>query len=146
MCFGYDELMPETIDQASRNRNAACEKYEYFEKLQTQDIDSDIATITHALDIQNEMAANQAAGRIGCYSMRDFVWTAPSDYRGDKIAIWRAWNPNDETIDQALKADDLRAILDGLNALKEHKQKQARAYWKRFGGSKLHAWTYSMND
>lgn len=146
LCFGYDELMPETIDQASRNRNAACEKYEYFEKLQTQDIDSDIATITHALDIQNEMAANQAAGRIGCYSMRDFVWTAPSDYRGEKIAIWRAWNPNDETIDQALKADDLRAILDGLNALKEHKQKQARAYWKRFGGSKLHAWTYSMND
>ena len=43
-------------------------------------------------------------------------------------------------------AQHKNAILDGLQAQKEYKQRQARTYWKRFGGSKLHAWTYSMND
>lgn len=142
LCFGYDELIPETVDQAGRNRSAAVNKYDYFEKCQTAEIDRDIAQIERALAAQNEMAK----GGINCFSMSDFIWTAPNDWRGDKIAIWRRWNPNDETIDQALKADDLRAILDGLKAQKEYKQKQARIYWKRFGGSKLHAWTYSVND
>lgn len=71
--------------------------------------------------------------------------TIPSATTRDMLKS-RAWNPNNEPADKALQIDDLRAILDGLNAQKEHKQKQARAYWKRFGGSKLHAWTYSMND
>lgn len=146
LCFGYDELMPETIEQAGRNRNAACEQYDYFERLQCQEIDNDIERIERAIKAHEQAAANHAAGQCAFYSMGDLIFTARNDYRGDKIACWRAWNPNNEPADKALQIDDLRAILDGLNAQKEYKQKQARAYWKRFGGSKLHAWTYSVND
>lgn len=146
LCFGYNELDADTVAQAGRNRDAATSQYDYFEKLQTTEIDHDIATVERALTVQQEIAENKTTGRIGFYSMRDFIWTVSNDWRGDKIAGWRDWNPNNEPVDQALKADDLRAILDGLKAQKEHKQKQARTYWKRFGGSKLHAWTYSVND
>lgn len=146
LCFGYNELCAETVEQASRNRNAACEQYDYFERLQCQEIDNDIERIERAIKAHEQAAANHAAGQCAFYSMGDLIFTARNDYRGDKIACWRAWNPNNEPADKALQIDDLRAILDGLNAQKEYKQKQARAYWKRFGGSKLHAWTYSMND
>ena len=146
LCFGYDELCAETVEQASRNRNAACEQYEYFERLQCQEIDNDIERITRAIKAREQAAADHAAGQCAFCSMRDLVFTARNEYRGDKIAIWRTWNPNNEPADKALQIDDLRAILDGLQAQKEYKQRQARTYWKRFGGSKLHAWTYSVND
>lgn len=146
LCFGYDELCADTVEQANKNRNAVCEQYEYFEKLQCGKIDREIEQIQRAINAREQAEKDLADGHCAFYSMSDLIFTARNDWRGDKIAHWRAWNPNNEPADKALQIDDLRAILDGLNAQKEHKQKQARAYWKRFGGSKLHAWTYSMND
>lgn len=146
LCFGFDELRSETIEQSNHSAHAAQNEYTFFENLQTQEIDRDIEIVTRALNVQNEIAENRATGRFGCYSARDFVYVYPNTWRGEKLAGWQAYNPDNKPIEQAINAADLRAILDGLNAQKEYKQKQARTYWKRFGGSKLHTWTYSVND
>ncbi len=142
LCFGYDERVDGSTDDAERRRDATKTNYDYFERLQCVEIDRDIETITRALDVQEE----RANGVLGCYSARDFVFIFVNDWRGPQIADWKAYNPEAQPIEQAAGVDDLRAILAGLNALREHKQKQARTYWKRFGGSKLHAWTFSTND
>lgn len=146
LCFGFDELRSETIEQSNHSAHAAENDYNFFESLQTQEIDREIATIERAIAAREQAAADHAAGQCAFYSMGDLIFTARDTWRGDKITHWRAWNPNNEPADNALELDDLRAILDGLNAQKEYKQKQARTYWKRFGGSKLHTWTYSVND
>jgi len=141
LCFGYDELQPETVDSAREHCNKASTQYETFENLQTRYIDRDIERIERALAVQQE----KDSGAMGCYSMCDFVWEQPNDWRGELLADYTLHN-SDWDSTTAMNAADLQAVLDGLKAKREYVQKQARTYWKRFGGSKLHCWTYSVND
>ena len=140
LCFGYDELCTDTVTQAQRNRDSATTDYSYFERLQCGQIDREIATIEQAIKTRQEIAAGEP------FSPNRLVYIVANDWRGGNVAGWQAWNPQNKPIDQAASMDDLRAILAGLKEQREHIQKASATYWKRFGGSKLHAWTYSTND
>jgi hypothetical protein len=140
LCFGYDELCADTVTQAQRNRDSATTDYSYFERLQCQETDRDIETIEQAIKTRQEIAAGEP------FNPNRLVYIVANDWRGGNVAGWQAWNPQNKPLDQAASIDDLRAILAGLKEQREHIQKASATYWKRYGGEKLHAWTYSMND
>jgi hypothetical protein len=142
LCFGYDELCADTVDRANKNANAATTDYTYFERLQCGEINRDIETIERAIKSRDEYDS----GARCCFGVNDFVYIYPNTWRGDKLAEWRQFNPEHKPIDESASAADLRAILAGLNEQREHIKKASATYWKRYGGEKLRAWTYSMND
>lgn len=42
--------------------------------------------------------------------------------------------------------EDIEVIKSGIQEQIDYLTKRCAAYWKRYGGSKLHTWTYSIND
>lgn len=44
------------------------------------------------------------------------------------------------------RPDDIEVIKSGIQEQIDYLTKRCAAYWKRYGGSKLHTWTYSIND
>lgn len=142
LCFGYNGLSMDDYNSARDSSNAASTKYDFFEQLQCREINHQIETVEHALDARNDYDNNART----CFACDDFVFITPNTWRGEKIADWTAYNRDHRPIDQAASADDLRAILDGLKAQRDHIKKASATYWKRYGGAKLHTWTYDIND
>lgn len=47
---------------------------------------------------------------------------------------------------QIASSEDIEVIKSGIQEQIDYLTKRCAAYWKRYGGSKLHTWTYSVND
>lgn len=63
-------------------------------------------------------------------------WTAMDRERKD---LYKTQNLREAT------KEEIRQILQIFYEMKENLTKRCETYWKRFGGSKLHAWTYWIN-
>lgn len=141
-CYSYNELDYETVDKADDLANSVCSDYDFFQAEQLDEINKEIEIYQHAIEIQKR----KEAGELSYWCGNDLVFLYPDTWRGEKIASAQCWNPENKTIEEALKIDDLQLLLEAWQEMKEKKIKQCKTYWKRYGGSKLHSWTYSIND
>lgn len=142
LCYGYG--YGTSYEDASDLAEAACTKYDFFESEQLRDTNRWIEAIKRAIKTTKTINEAYRDHKCCCFCHGDLIWMRKGCYRGENIAD-RDFDYNLQSKD-ALCVADLESLLEGYKALAEYVKKRAKAYWKRFGGSKLHTWTYDRND
>lgn len=142
LCYGYGYGI--SYEDAGELAEAARTEYDFFESEQLREVNRWIKSITRAIDTTKMIEESYRDHKCCCFGHDDLIWMRKGCYRGELIAD-RCFDNNLEAKD-ALCLADLESLLEGYKALAEYIKKRAKAYWKRFGGSKLHTWTYDRND
>lgn len=142
-CYSFDEVgNPDSIQTSNNCCYEIQRNYDTFEKAQTADIDDMIESVNKAM---KELADLDNGG---CFISRDLLIFQPETYRSQSqnIGHLRGMYSDSDTLEMALKKPDLEKVLAGLKEQREYKVKQSKTYWKRYGGSKLKTWTFSIWD
>lgn len=138
-CYSFDELRPESYEDCREQCDSVRNEYRAFLAENTYEIRRRIRALEKILERNGEGD--------------EFVWIVPAyrDYGkgnefvhysyGQHYQVKRFW-------DGIEKADieDVKKILEVEEELLRYVEKKCESYWKRYGGSKLHVWSYSVND
>lgn len=136
--FCYGEDGGESLNRAISNCYAVEHKLEVFIRENIKRIERDIYDLKEMLKEINQT----------CWIRRAWIGNKYSG-ESNKLKFWTILYSGREDaykggIRQATK-DDLEKILKLYEEFKEYRIKQCKTYWKRYGGSKLHTWTYWEN-
>lgn len=128
-CYSYDEVADcrghlDTMGRASRACDSVKSNYDIFLAENLQYLKRDLDSIN---DGYRPIYLNRLNG------MESPNVVSYSGYRNGM----NGWVASPE---------DIAVIKSGLEEQIAYLTKQCATYWKRFGGSKLKTWTYSIND
>ena len=136
--FCYGEDGGESLNRAINNCHAVESKLDVFiqENIKRTegyiyDIKEMIKEIEHTCWVKRAWIGNKYSGESD--KLKFFAIL----YSGQEVAYKGG-------VRQATR-DDLEKILKLYEELKEYQIKKCKSYWKRYGGSKLHTWTYWEN-
>lgn len=125
-CFSFDEVRDcecGTHTYQDANRAASNVGYDYFLK-------ENLAEITDRIEhLKNDSP----------------VYWQKNYYRGPENIVNCSWIKDNEVVREMTDAEkDL--VIKALEKQIENKKKRCATYWKKYGKSKLHTWTYSCWD
>lgn len=139
-CYSYDEFRPDSCDNAYKQCEAVRTKFDVFLQKNLRDTIRHITALHKAIEEKNN------------------AWEKVyiiDQYYGEKNEL-KSWVvENEHDIQFRFKGnvryrlatmDELKAILNMYIEIKKYMTKRCQTYWKRYGGSKLKTWTYSMWD
>lgn len=141
-CYSYDELRYETVDIAEKQCRNVRESFEAFLKENLKDIERRIKRFGEILKEENR--GWDKAWIIEHYTDNDDItkslkeWTINSD---EEIKFRFK-----EGTYRIADMEEIKNILRVYIEMREYMIKRCKTYWKRYGGSKLRTWTYSMWD
>ena len=123
-CYSFDEVgYPESIEGSNRSCESVRSDYDVFLNENLKWLKRDL----ECLGMYRPVYLNRLNG-IESPNVVSY-----SGYRNGNDG----WIASDE---------DLAVIKSGIQEQIDYLTKRCAAYWKRYGGSKLHTWTYSIND
>lgn len=126
-CYSFDEIgYPESIKDSGSMCHAVSSSYEVFlaENLKWLKRDLEhLEKMYYPIYLQR-MLGMDAEHNVVRYS----------GYQNGPTNNWVA------------SPEDIAVIKSGIQEQIDYLTKRCAAYWKRYGGSKLHTWTYSIND
>lgn len=141
-CYSYDEFQYDTVQIAQDKCNAIRNDFNAFLNANLRDINRRIDAFIRKVD----------EGNTGY----DKVWIIDNYCNNDEytkyLKGWTIENEDDikfrfeEGTYRVAELGEVKAILNAYKAMKEYMIKKCKTYWKRYGGTKLRTWTYSMWD
>ena len=128
-CYSYDEVADcrghlDTMGRASRLCNSVKSDYDMFLEENIKWLKRDLEQVE-----RNPIYLKRLFGMDVNPNVVDF-----SGYQNGPTNNWVA------------SPEDIAVIKSGIEEQIAYLTKQCATYWKRFGGSKLKTWTYSIND
>lgn len=125
-CFSFDEVMDchsGTNTYKEANEMASNVGYDYFLKENLKEM---VERIEH---LKND----------GTVYWSKAYWKGPSDI------VNCSWI-NDSNVIREMTDDEKELVIKAIERQIENKTKRCATYWKKYGKSKLHTWTYSCWD
>lgn len=125
-CFSYDEYMDchgGTNTYQEANDMASNVGYDYFLEENTKEIKS----------------------KIDMYKSGEPVYLGVQYWRGPSNVVCCSCVNDKDTLREATDAEK-KKVVEALERQLENKTKRCATYWKKYGKSKLHTWTYSCWD
>lgn len=140
-CYSYDEFQPDTVHFAQSCCENVRNNFNVFLNTNLKNINRWIAFFQEKIEEKNQ--GNEKVWIIDRYCKNN-----------EYTRLLKTWtNDNDDDIKfrfaegyRVAEVDELKKILRAYKEMKEYMTKKCKTYWKRFGGTKLRAWTYSMWD
>lgn len=124
-CYSFDEVgYPESIDGSNHMCHAVSSDYDVF-------LEENLKWLKRDLKSLEEGYRPIYLNRLNGIESPNVV--SYSGYRNGMDG-WIA------------SPEDIEVIKSGIQEQIDYLTKRCAAYWKRYGGSKLHTWTYSIND
>lgn len=142
-CYSFDEFRPDTIDFAHQCCDSVRKNFDVFLSKNLRDINRKIDLLRTKIEEENK------------HWEKIYIFERYYRKEGEGKSLLKDWtNSNEEDIKFRFRdnnyrladLDEIKAIFTAYIELKEYMTKRCKTYWKRFGGSKLHTWTYSMWD
>lgn len=137
--FCYGEDGGESYNIALNNCEAVSSKFDVFLRENLKYLDRDIEEIKQMIKEVGQTAWIKRAFIGNNYEESDklkffvILYTGRENGYSAKVKLRQATK------------EDLFKILDLYMQFRADRIKKCKAYWKRFGGSKLHTWTYWEN-
>lgn len=122
-CYSFDEVgYPESIEGSNRSCESVRSNYDVF-------LDENLKWLKRDLENLEKMYHPVYLNRLD--GVENVVrYSGYQNAMGGRMA----------------SPDDIAVIKSGIQEQIDYLTKRCAAYWKRYGGSKLHTWTYSIND
>lgn len=136
-CFGYgcNGVSDEEDYQCARRAQDNMHQFEAFLAANLRGLQEELAELEeHKLVIWN-------CG--GCD--KRIVWTGNEWWKGLGLLNWRREWQEPQPDERELNERDLDILARGVRAQIADLSARCKAYWKRFGASKLHTWTYLVD-
>ena len=122
-CYSFDEVgYPESIDDSNRSCESVRSDYDVFLAENLKWLKRDLENLEK---MYHPVYLNRLNGVENVVSYSGY-----QNATGGRMA----------------SPDDIAVIKSGIQEQIDYLTKRCAAYWKRYGGSKLHTWTYSIND
>lgn len=136
--FCYGEDGGESLDIAIKNCEAVSTKFNVFLRENLSEIEKVLKKLKGKLGQCEDEFWYQNVCICDNYNKAPYIkyWTCMDQ---DRENLYTTQN-----LRRATK-EEIEAIINVYEELKEYMIKKCKTYWKRFGGSKLHTWTYWVN-
>ncbi len=132
-CFPYDEYLQGSIENTNRACEAVRSDYEVFLQQNLRHIESKIEDLEKVLKHYEDE--------------NEFAWVGQAN---NKEVSFVVVGPEKEIKEYykhgmiKLNKEDTESILNVWKEMLGYLKKRCAAYWKRYGGSKVRTWTYSV--
>lgn len=132
-CFGYSDSRYDTedYDRANDMAHHAKTSTEYFLKENLKDINDTIARL--------EGTRNSSPRLV--YKIRIPYSGQPADSKLKALHTFQFWDESAEKY-PTLEGENLRRVIEGYKIVKADFEKRLQTYLKRYGMSKVRAWSY----
>lgn len=132
-CFGYSDSRYDTedYDRANNMADHARTSTEYFIEQNMKDINEQISNLE---------GTGKNAGQW-VYRLRTKYYKQPEDSKLKAINTFR-WYDEEAEKYPALEGVNLQRVIEGYKAVRADFEKRLQTYLKRYGMSKVHAWSY----
>lgn len=142
-CYSYDEHQSGSYEFASQCCKSVRNNFDAFLRINLKDIDRRINTFEEKIEEGN--------------SDYEKVWIIDRHWDAqEKEKMLKNWTiENDDEIKarfdgkcsyRVAEVEELEKILKVYKEMREYMIKKCKTYWKRYGGTKLRTWTYSVWD
>lgn len=132
-CFGYSDSRYDTEDYDRANDMAehASKSAEYFIKENMKGINNMIA----------ELEGNSQRASRWVFRIRIPYSGQPADSKLKALHTFQSWDEQAQKYPE-LEGENLRRVIEGYKVVKADFEKRLQTYLKRYGMSKVHAWSY----
>ena len=138
-CYSFDELRPDSLGECFEQCDSVKNEYKVFLAENTYEIKKRVDALKKILERNGEGD--------------EFVWIVPTyrDYGKDERFVSYSYGRQNKISSYWKEAErasieDVKKILEVEEELLKYVEKKCETYWKRYGGSKLRVWSYSIND
>lgn len=122
-CYSFDEVgYPESIDDSNNMCHTVSSDYDVF-------LAENLKWLKRDLENLEKMYRPVYLNRLD---------------KEENVVLYSGYQNG--TDGRMASPDDIAVIKSGIQEQIDYLTKRCAAYWKRYGGSKLHTWTYSIND
>lgn len=156
-CFGYSDSRYDTKDYDDANRMAyhAAHSQDYFISENLKEFDQLIEALNEGNNLTSMPVLRPSYPGYDCGNLNTLEFYRTANILDDQggsahlealkgTIAYRCGNKN--TPYYILTEEDKKIIRDAINAAKERHEKKVRAYLKRYGMSKVHAWSYWQDE